>query len=73
VSIGEFTDQGPVPNSGAVLRIGPGTTSETMLTGLSFPASIAFAPNGDAYITLNALGEPGTGEVVRYAGLVPPN
>jgi len=70
VSIGEFTDQGPVPNSGAVLRIQPGTASSALLEGLSFPASIAFTSNGDAYLTLNAIGEPGTGEVVKYAGLV---
>jgi sugar lactone lactonase YvrE len=70
VSIGEFTEQGPVPNSGAIIRIGEGTTSEAILTGLSFPTSIAFAPNGDAYITINGMGEPGSGEVMRYPGLV---
>jgi sugar lactone lactonase YvrE len=70
VSIGEFTEQGPVPNSGAIIRIGEGTTSEAILTGLSFPTSIAFAPNGDAYITINGMGAPGSGEVMRYPGLV---
>jgi sugar lactone lactonase YvrE len=70
VSIGEFTDQGPVPNSGAVLRIEPGTASQAIMSGLSLPASIAFTANGDAYLTLNALGEPGTGQVVKYAGLM---
>jgi sugar lactone lactonase YvrE len=70
VSIGEFTEQGPTPNSGAVLRIEAGTASQAILSGLSFPASIAFTAGGDAYLTLNAIGDPGTGEVVKYAGLV---
>ena len=69
VSIGEFTDQGPTPNSGAILRIGPGSSSEALVSGLSMPASIAFAPNGDAYVTINAIGAPGSGQVVKYAGL----
>lgn len=70
VSIGEFTEQGPTPNSGAVLRIEAGTASQAILSGLSFPASIAFTAGGDAYVTLNAIGDPGTGEVVKYAGLL---
>jgi sugar lactone lactonase YvrE len=66
VSIGQFTDQGPVPNSGAILRIDKGTSSQVILTGLSFPSTLAFGPNGDAYIALNAIGEPGSGQVVKY-------
>lgn len=69
VSLGEFTEQGPVPNTGAVLRIGPGESTQALISGLSMPASIAFAQNGDAYVTLNAIGDPGTGQVVKYAGL----
>jgi sugar lactone lactonase YvrE len=69
VSMGEFTEQGPVPNSGAIVLIGQGTTSEPILTGLSFPTGLAFASNGDAYVTVNGLGAPGTGQVVKYAGL----
>ena len=69
VSMGEFTEQGPVPNSGAVVRIGQGTTSRPVLTGLSFPTGLGFAANGDAYVTLNGIGAPGSGQVVKYAGL----
>jgi sugar lactone lactonase YvrE len=69
VSMGEFTEQGPVPSSGAVLRIGEGTTSEAILTGLSFPTGLAFASNGDAYVTVNGMGTSGSGQVLKYVGL----
>jgi sugar lactone lactonase YvrE len=69
VSMGEFTEQGPTPSSGSIVRIRQGTASEAVLTGLSFPTGLAFAANGDAYVTINGVGAPGGGQVVRYAGL----
>jgi sugar lactone lactonase YvrE len=69
VSMGVFTEQGPTPNSGSVIRIGEGTTSEPVLTGLSFPTGLAFAANGDAYVTINGVGPPESGEVVKYSAL----
>lgn len=72
VTLGEFTEQGPVPGSGAVSRVSLDGTVEPALEGLSFPTAIAFAPNGDAYLTLNGVGAPGSGQVVRYAGLGAP-
>ena len=69
VSLGEFTERGPTPNSGAVLRIGPDTTSEAVLSGLSAPTAIAFDRDGNAYVTLNGAGPPGTGRVMRYPGV----
>jgi sugar lactone lactonase YvrE len=69
VSIGQFTDQGPMPNTGAVLRVKEGDASETLLTGLVFPTSLDFGPEGDAYVAINGLGAPGSGELVRYEGL----
>ena len=71
VSIGRFTEQGPVPNTGAVIRVREGTASEEVLSGLSFPTSIDFSASGDAYVTINGIGEPGTGQVVMYQGLAP--
>lgn len=68
VQFGEFGEQGPTPNTGAVVRIQDGT-SETVLEGLSFPTAIAFADDGSAYLTLNGVGAPGSGELVRVAGL----
>ena len=69
VQIAVFTDQGPTPNSGAIVRIMEGDASEVVLGGLSFPTSIDFNDDGDAYITINGVGAPGSGEVVMVAGL----
>jgi hypothetical protein len=66
VSLGQFTEQGPLPNSGAVLRIKEGSATEVVLGGLSFPTSIDFNDAGDAYVTLNGVGAPGSGQVVRF-------
>jgi hypothetical protein len=69
VQIGVFTEQGPTPNSGAIIRVKEGDASEVVLSGLSFPTSIDFNAAGDAYVTLNGIGAPGSGEVVKYTGL----
>jgi DNA-binding beta-propeller fold protein YncE len=69
VSLGQFTEQGPVPNSGAIVRVKEGDASETILAGISFPTSIDFTPEGDAYVTTNGVGAPGSGELVRYEGV----
>lgn len=66
VTIAEFTEQGPVPNSGSITRVGLDGELEVAQEGLSFPTAIAFAQNGDAYVTVNGLGAPGTGQVWRY-------
>ena len=63
VQLGEFTEQGPTPNTGAVVRIQDGQ-SEAVLEELSFPTSIDFAEDGSAYLTLNGVGAPGSGELV---------
>lgn len=70
VSMAVFTEAGPTPESGSVIRIGEGTTSEAVLTGLSLPTAIAFDPEGNAYVTANGLGEPGSGQVIKYPNLV---
>jgi glucose/arabinose dehydrogenase len=70
VSMGTFTEQGPTPNSGAILRIGPGETSEPVVSGLQLPTSVAFDKAGNAYVTISALGQPGAGQVVKYPHLV---
>jgi hypothetical protein len=69
VQIGQFTEQGPVPNSGAIIRVKEGDASEVVTSGLSFPTSIDFNAGGDAYVTINGLGAPGSGEVVMFAAL----
>ena len=69
VSFGEFTEQGPVQDSGAILRVREGAASEQVVGKLSFPTSIDFSAAGDAYVTINGIGPPGTGKVVMYKGL----
>jgi sugar lactone lactonase YvrE len=70
VSFGQFTAEGPVPNSGSIIRIGEGESSEEVVAGLGFPTSLDFNASGDAFVTVvNSLGEPGIGQVVRYDGL----
>lgn len=66
---GMFTEQGPVPGSGAVIRVKPGAASEVVVPGLMFPSSIDFNADGDAYVTVNGVGAPGSGQVVKFAGL----
>lgn len=69
VQLGLFTDQGPIPNSGAILRIGEGKSSSLLVTGLAFPTSIDFDADGNGYVTINGVGAPGSGQVVRFDGL----
>lgn len=68
VQMAVFTDQGPTPASGRLLRLEDDGSVTEVLTGLSFPTAVAFAANGDAYLTVNGAGGPGGG-VVRYSGL----
>lgn len=67
VQLGQFTQEGPMPNSGALLRIADGGSSE-VLSALSFPTALAFNPEGDVFLTMNGAGGPG-GAVVRYDGV----
>jgi hypothetical protein len=69
VQLGQFTEQGPVPNSGSIVRVKAGDGSEVVAADLSFPTSIDFNADGDAYVTINGVGAPGSGEVVMFAGL----
>ncbi|MFQ5856042.1 MAG: ScyD/ScyE family protein, partial [Anaerolineae bacterium] len=69
VQFGVFTEEGPVPNSGAIIRVGAGDASKVVVDGLSFPTSIDFNADGDAYVTINGVGPPGSGAVVLYKGL----
>jgi sugar lactone lactonase YvrE len=69
VSMGTFTEQGPTPNSGAIIRIGPGETSEPVVSGLQLPTAIAFDAEGNAYVAISALGQPGAGQIVKYPHL----
>ncbi len=69
VQLGVFTDQGPVPDSGAILRIGEGADSKVLVSGLAFPTSVDFDAEGNGYVTVNGVGAPGSGKVMRFDGL----
>ena len=69
VQFAQFGQQGPDPTSGAIIRVKAGDASEVVVDGLSFPTSIDFNDAGDAYVTVNGVGAPGSGEVVKFAGL----
>lgn len=64
VQIGVFTEAGPTPASGRIVRLDEGGATE-LAADLSFPTALAFADNGDAYVTLNGAGGPG-GAVMRF-------
>jgi sugar lactone lactonase YvrE len=64
-----FTEQGPQPNSGAIVRVQAGDASEVVVDGLSFPTSIDFDADGSAYVTINGVGAPASGQVVKFAAL----
>ena len=69
VQFGQFTETGPVPNSGKIIRIKAGGAPEVVLSGLSFPTSIDFNAAGDAFVTTNGVGAPGSGQLVKFAAL----
>ncbi len=62
-------EQGLTPDSGAIIRVMEGDASEVVVSGLSFPTSIGFSAGGDAYVTVNGVGAPGSGQVLRFANL----
>ena len=64
-----FGERGPEPASGAVVRIQEGSDSEIVASGLSFATSLDFNSDGDAYVTVNGVGAPGSGQVIKLAGL----
>ncbi|NJN82290.1 MAG: ScyD/ScyE family protein [Caldilineaceae bacterium] len=69
-----LTDQGPKPDSGGVFKIVEGDSrSELVIQGLSFPTSVDFNAEGDAYVAVNGgFVPPGTGAVLEFASLVTP-
>lgn len=72
VRMADFGEQGPAPMTGALLRIEEGSVTE-MVGGLSFPTAVAFDADGNAFVTLNGVGAPGSGEVIRVDGVAAAN
>ncbi len=70
VQLGEMGAEGPLPESGAILRLTEGR-AEVVLDGLNGPSALSFSEAGDAYVTLLGDG-PEAGSLVRYDGLSAP-
>ena len=71
VQFAVWGEQGPQPGSGALVRVGMGTVSP-VIEGLVFPTSVSFDADGNAYVTTNGVGAPGSGQVVRFDGVAAP-
>ena len=69
VSFGMFTEEGPVFNSGSVIRIHSDGTSEVVIEGLPFATAIALDAEGNGYVAINGVAIPQAGMVVYYEGL----
>jgi len=65
-----FGEQGPQFGSGAIVHIQEGAASEIVLGGLPFPTAIDFDMDGNAYITINGIGAPGSGQAIKVDGLI---
>lgn len=70
VQFGLFTEQGPVPNSGSVVRILEDGTSEVVIDGLPFASAITIDDDGNGYVAINGVPIPGGGMVVYYEDLI---
>lgn len=70
VQLGEMGAEGPLPESGAILRLTEGR-ADVVLDGLNSPSALSFSEAGDGYVTLLGDG-PASGSLVRYDGLSSP-
>ena len=55
--------------SGSLVRIEEGDASKVVVSGLSFATSVDFDAAGNAYVTVNGMGAPGSGKLVIYPGV----
>ena len=70
VQIAQFGPTGPVPDSGAIVRIQEGEASEVVVSGLSSPTGMSFDADGNAYVVVNGgFAPPGQGALVRFDGV----
>jgi hypothetical protein len=60
------TAGGPVPGTGAIVRVMAGGAAETVASGLVFPTGMAIGPDGSFYVSENGFGFPaGAGKIIR--------
>jgi uncharacterized protein GlcG (DUF336 family) len=67
-----FTDSGPEPNSGSVVRIKGGQDFDVVVDGLPLPTALTFNDKGDLFVSINGLGAPGSGAVLAFSQIAPP-
>jgi hypothetical protein len=72
LEVGRAQNKTPIPGTGRVVRVtatssGSGSvTLQEIASGLMFPTSMTYGPDGNLYVTNNGFGFPsGAGEVVR--------
>ncbi|MEM7032030.1 MAG: ScyD/ScyE family protein [Chloroflexota bacterium] len=68
-----FSDTGPDPNSGSVIRIKGADQFDVVVDGLSFPTALAFNSEGDLLVTINGVGAPGTGAILSFPQVASPS
>ena len=66
---GMFTEQGPVPDSGSIIRIYEDGSSEVVVEGLAFVSSLDLNAEGDLFVAINGVGAPESGQVVMFEGV----
>lgn len=56
---------GPTPGTGKIVRLNAGGTWTTIAHGLTFPTAMTFGRDGALYVSVNGIGAPGAGEILR--------
>jgi len=60
---------GPVPGTGALVRVRAGRVVETLASGMTFPTGLTVGPDGAFYVSNQGFGFPaGQGQVLRITG-----
>jgi hypothetical protein len=68
LQLAQFGDQGPMPNSGSIVKLDK-TGATPVAEGLNAPFALAQAPDGSWAVTVNAVfSPPGSGAVVKVGG-----
>jgi hypothetical protein len=59
---------GPIPGTGAIVRVRAGGPAKTIVSGLMFPTGMAIGRDGAFYVSDNGFGFPaGAGEILRIS------
>ena len=67
-----FSESGPEPDSGSVVRIRGDQAYDIVVDGLSYPTALTFNDEGDMFVSINGVGAPGSGAVLAFSQIAPP-